>query len=198
MILQPTRTGRSCDDYALLFSFSLKGRAMSATRNDGWGEMVLPGVFMLRGKTSTSRLADYDPYSGEVDIILHRIEQLEKYIEKINQSNALIGEYLREENCGTTDTQSVLSGMEVGTLDGDNDDSVFLEALAENNAILSMKMRELNELKSMVQSSHCLSHYHHDSSITTEHMSREQSAEITPEEDENISVNNMSNIQFSL
>ncbi|RHW74038.1 uncharacterized protein TEOVI_000682700 [Trypanosoma equiperdum] len=172
---------------------------MSGDGSDGWGEMVLPGVFMLRRSAALPRKLIGPVSDGDkMEIIAYKIEEIEKYIQKLKESNANINEFLNDEGRNSGTRHQTLSSNDISTLNADGDDRVLLEALAENAALISSKTRELEELKALLQNNCCACACRSYSSTDGGSGVQEPSVTHFTGDEEESSVNDMSIARFSL
>ncbi|ORC87136.1 uncharacterized protein TM35_000231070 [Trypanosoma theileri] len=132
-------------------------------RND-WGEMVLPGVYMLRRTTAVEKkLVGADAGNVQIEIILHDIEVMQNHINKLKETNDEIREYIKNKgSLGISERPPSPSGHDVEVCDPTDNITVFKDALVENEIIISSKERELEELKRLIQPNRCACHYHSD------------------------------------
>ncbi|PWU99544.1 hypothetical protein C4B63_9g200 [Trypanosoma cruzi] len=129
-----------------------------------WGEMVLPGVYMLRGSTTSSRgrTFDLDASKLQLELILNEIEVMERHMKKLKESNNEIKEYLKNRGDSIMESTNTIStsGAVAAVSDTEDINDVLAEALVENETIISRKEMELNELKQLIQSNRCACSYH--------------------------------------
>ncbi|KAG8342968.1 hypothetical protein TRVL_06201 [Trypanosoma vivax] len=126
---------------------------MAQRVSSDWGEMVLPGVFMrkrvapIAGKLINASLED------KVEFVLSRIEETEAHIKKLRESNAFIRDYISENRFVKNDDPCFDHDALVCSLG--NDYNVLMEALAENEALISIKEKDVKDLKRLLQANHC-------------------------------------------
>ncbi|KEG10405.1 hypothetical protein DQ04_03751080 [Trypanosoma grayi] len=185
---------------------------MAARTEDDWGEMVLPGVFMLRRKTAPleKRIVGLSAGSTQFEILLHEIEVIETHIDKLKKSNAEIREYLKEAECRKENLAiSCTSGGDISVCEPENDDGVFEDAIAENEALISCKEKELAELSRLIQSNRCACSYNSgkitdaeipvtDDTGRTDTVENVMEEEEDEEEEEEGCEEDMSNARFCL
>ncbi|EKF26596.1 hypothetical protein MOQ_009705 [Trypanosoma cruzi marinkellei] len=137
---------------------------MGERGENDWGEMVLPGVYMLRGSTASSRgkIFGLDASKPQLELILNEIDVMERHVKKLKESNGEIKEYLKNRGDSIMESTNTIptSGAVIAVSDTEDINDVLAEALVENEAIISRKERELNELRQLIQSNRCACSYH--------------------------------------
>ncbi|CAC9500772.1 conserved hypothetical protein [Leishmania infantum JPCM5] len=130
--------------------------------NDDWGDMVLPGVYMIQRSTGSGMTSGTVPPDKAVNLeLIHlEIEETEEYIELLQRSNNEIAAYLKdqresrfaEEEGGVGTSMIELSD---GGLEEEDDDAVFREALEENALVIARKKKELEQLRALISEQRC-------------------------------------------
>ncbi|RNE98775.1 uncharacterized protein Tco025E_09167 [Trypanosoma conorhini] len=170
------------------------------SRND-WGEMVLPGVYMLRGCTAPSqgRLVGVDASRPQLEFILEAIEVMERHTSKLKESNEEIRRYLRNPDSVMESTNALsTSTSEVAVCEAEDVNSILAAALQENEALISRKERELNELKQLVQNNRCACSYHSTQETNVNHLVPADAGGNHVAPDVREATDEMSNAHFSL
>lgn len=130
--------------------------------NEEWGDMVIPGVYMIQRAPTTSSLSTVIQTDGSINLeLLHlEIDELEKHIELLRKSNIEIAAYLREkrENGEEDEEGGGMSSMAAcasGAVEMEDDDAVFREALEENVLVIAKKEMDLAQLRELVKGQRC-------------------------------------------
>ncbi|KAH9588981.1 hypothetical protein LSM04_008499 [Trypanosoma melophagium] len=181
------------------------------SRND-WGEMVLPGVYMLHRKTALEKkLVGPNAGNVQIEVILHEIEVMQNHINKLKQSNDEIREYIKKkESLRISEKIPSPTGDDREVCDSTDNITVFMDALLENEIVISSKERELEELKRLIHPNRCACRYHSDEVKRVEcsatdvvrdvntHEEEEEEKEEKDEEEEEVGVEMVSNALFFL
>ncbi|EAN91645.1 hypothetical protein C3747_88g195 [Trypanosoma cruzi] len=170
-------------------------------KND-WGEMVLPGVYMLRGSTTSSRgrTFDLDASKLQLELILNEIEVMERHVKKLKESNSEIKEYLKNHGDSIMESTNTIStsGAVAAVIDTEDINDVLAEALVENETIISRKEMELNELKQLIQSNRCACSYHSIKENNEGHSVPDDTSRNSVATEVQGVIDEMSNTHFSL
>ncbi|CAJ1029359.1 hypothetical protein Q4I30_005178 [Leishmania utingensis] len=129
--------------------------------NEDWGDMVLPGVYMIQRSTGagmTSGTVRPDK-TVNLELVHLQIDETKKYVELLEKSNKDIATYLKEqresrsteEGGGGAGSMIALSG----DMEEEDNDSVFREALEENELVIARKKRELEQLRALIGGQRC-------------------------------------------
>ncbi|GET89889.1 hypothetical protein, conserved [Leishmania tarentolae] len=130
--------------------------------NDDWGDMVLPGVYMIQRSICSGTITG--PVTPEkmvnLELVHLEINETEKYIELLQKSNNEIAAYLkerRESRSAEEEGGGAASMMELsdGGVEEEDDDVVFREALEENALVIARKKRELEQLRTLISGQRC-------------------------------------------
>ncbi|CAG9576848.1 conserved hypothetical protein [Leishmania major strain Friedlin] len=134
---------------------------MSQSNHD-WGDMVLPGVYMIHRSTGSRMTSGTVPPDRAVNLeLVHlEIEETEDYIELLQKSNNEIAAYLKEqrESRSAEEEGGVAASMielSDGGVEEEDDDAVFREALEENGLVIARKKRELEQLRALISGQRC-------------------------------------------
>lgn len=149
---------------------------MSHSTED-WGDMVLPGVYMIQRTPNANTLSTIVQSDGTLNLeLLHlEIDEVEKHIEMLRKSNVEIAAYLKDKRENAVEEDNDGGGMSSmvahssGETETEDDDAVFREALEENVLVIAKKEHELALLKELIKGQRCgccSSHAHHESTPT--------------------------------
>ncbi|KAG5475469.1 hypothetical protein LSCM1_03589 [Leishmania martiniquensis] len=130
--------------------------------DDEWGDMVLPGVYMIRRCSSTGVTSGAVQPDKMVNLeLLHlEIEDMERHIELLQKSNREIVAYLKEKGeSRSAQEEGGGSGSLIefsnGGLAEEDEDEVFLEAMEENTLVIERKKKELESLRMLIGGQRC-------------------------------------------
>lgn len=144
---------------------------MSAQSSD-WGDMVLPGVYMIRRGVHTSRLQQILSSDGHLNLeLVHlEVEELTRDIERLTRSNEEIVYYLshKEEYKGGDTSEdasqdcsmAAMLATSAGETVEEDDDEVFRDAIQENESVIKRKEAELALLYKLIANQKCGCHAH--------------------------------------
>lgn len=142
-------------------------QSMSGNNAD-WGDMVLPGVYMIQRTAKSALTTETVQADGTVNLeLVHlEIEEAEKHIELLDKSNREIALYLKEKREGSCDGEgdagvTSMAALADGGVEEEEDDAVFREALEENVLVIARKKREVELLRALLGGQRCgCSHAH--------------------------------------
>lgn len=123
--------------------------------NDNWGEMVIPGVFMIqRNKivpTEPSLTKEANPYTNP-ELIHGEIKELEALVRKLKESNTEIMNYLADQSRDRGTDERRLVDVDGQACDEDEE---FRAAMIENEHIIREKEVEIKRLEKLIELQHC-------------------------------------------
>ncbi|KAG5476002.1 hypothetical protein CUR178_03717 [Leishmania enriettii] len=130
--------------------------------NDDWGDMVLPGVYMIRrcSGTGTTGGMVQSGKTANLELVHLEIDEMEKHIELLQKSNREIAAYLKEkQESRSAQEEGEGSGSMVALSDGgvgeEGDDEAFREAMEENILVVARKKKELEHLRALIGGQRC-------------------------------------------
>lgn len=129
-----------------------------------WGEMVLPGVYMIAGKVhvdkaSAKKAPDYTE-------VYRRIDEVQGYIEKLEASQSYMREQLAsmeadeedvDDDCAQNVATLCLESSESaeGGHGGGSEADFLRDVMKENELAVQQKQRELSKLMEMIKMHTC-------------------------------------------
>eukprot|EP00796_Vickermania_ingenoplastis_P001914 gene1914-1159_t len=164
---------------SVLLSYSYLASSNHLMSNDNWGEMVMPGVFMIRGNIVSndplSRTTESTAYSHP-ELIHHDIKQLEAIVTKLKESNLEIASYLSD----STREKGQNDDRRLASTSGEvcDSDEEFREAMKENEHVIREKENEIKRLHELIQVQHCGTDLHQNQKVESKREEPEEEEEI--------------------
>lgn len=139
---------------------------MSAQGED-WGDMVMPGVHMIRRTMTVSQTQKILNPDGKLNLqLIHlKMEELARDIKRLTKSNVEIVYYLShkdeykdsgaDDDDGGDCSMAAMMATTNDKIEEEDDDEIFIEALQENESVIKGKEAELELLGALIDSQKC-------------------------------------------